>query len=202
MSDTFRAERTAVMATAMQQSSAWPAVFQAGSALTLAEAAYDAVAPERFAARQTELLEANNRYLDRARALSRGMDRAADMLETGSKMLVAEDDLADAHHTLGVSRSVMADVASDLRLAMRLGSMADMVLMAPIPIAAAREIAERYGYDQVIIVARRCHDTPEPHGEHVTTYGRNAQHCSVAARIGNFLKFKVMGWAEEDGHHA
>ena len=192
MSDTFRAERTAVMATAMQQSSAWPAVFQAGSALTLAEAAYDAVAPERFAARQTELLEANNRYLDRARALSRGMDRAADMLETGSKMLVAEDDLADAHHTLGVSRSVMADVASDLRLAMRLGSMADMVLMAPIPIAAAREIAG----------PRRCHDTPEPHGEHVTTYGRNAQHCSVAARIGNFLKFKVMGWAEEDGHHA
>ncbi|WP_297105200.1 hypothetical protein [uncultured Devosia sp.] len=139
--------------------------------------------------------------LDCARALTRSMGRAADMLETGAKMLVAEDDLADAHHTLDVSRSVMADVASDLRLAMKLGAVADPVTMEPIPIAAAREIAQRYGYDQVIIVARRCHDTPEPHGEHVTTYGRNAEHCSVAARIGNFLKFKVMGWVEEERHH-
>lgn len=65
--------------------------------------------------------------------------------------------------------------------------------MRPIPIAAAKRIATEYGYDQVLIYARRCHDTPEPHGEHMTTYGRNPEHCSVAARIGATLK-KFMGW--------
>ncbi len=34
-------------------------------------------------------------------------------------------------------------------------------------------------------------------GEHCTTYGVNDAHCSVAARIGDFLKYKVMGWKEE-----
>jgi hypothetical protein len=60
-----------------------------------------------------------------------------------------------------------------------------------IPIKAAKEIAEKYGYDQVIIYARK---TGEGGGEHLTTYGRDAAHCSVAARIGEFLKYKVMGW--------
>jgi len=63
----------------------------------------------------------------------------------------------------------------------------------PIPIAAAKRIAKEYGYDQVLIYARRCHDTPLPHGEHMTTYGRNPEHCSVAARISETLK-KFMGW--------
>lgn len=65
--------------------------------------------------------------------------------------------------------------------------------LKPIPIAAAKHIAKTYGYDQVVIYARRCHDTPEPHGEHMTTYGRNREHCDVAARIGTTLK-RVMGW--------
>ena len=65
--------------------------------------------------------------------------------------------------------------------------------MVSIPISAARAIADQYGYDQVVIYARRCHDTPEPHGEHMTTYGRNREHCDVAARIGSTLK-KFMGW--------
>lgn len=65
--------------------------------------------------------------------------------------------------------------------------------LRPIPIAAAKRIAKEYGYDQVLIYARRCHDTPEPHGEHMTTYGRNPEHCSVADRIGETLK-KFMGW--------
>lgn len=69
--------------------------------------------------------------------------------------------------------------------------------MKPIPIAAARDIAERYGYDQVIIIGRRVGRGPDPHGEHCTTYGRDKAHCEIAARIGNFLKFKVMGWVEE-----
>ncbi len=66
--------------------------------------------------------------------------------------------------------------------------------MQPIPISAAKEIAERYGYDQVIVVARKVGEDPEPHGEHVTTYGRSKAHCAVAAKADNFLKHKVMGW--------
>ncbi len=58
-----------------------------------------------------------------------------------------------------------------------------------IPIAAAKRIAQEYGYDQVVIIARAVGD-----GEHVTTYGVNKAHCDVAARTGDFLKFKVMGW--------
>lgn len=66
--------------------------------------------------------------------------------------------------------------------------------MTPIPILAANKIAELYDYDQVIIIARK---TGENGGEHVTTYGRSAEHCAVAAKIGAFLKYKVMGWVRE-----
>ena len=69
--------------------------------------------------------------------------------------------------------------------------------MKPIPVSAAKQIANEYGYDQVIVVARAV---GEGGGEHVTTYGRDKQHCSVAARCGDFLKFKVMGWHEEQRH--
>ncbi len=65
--------------------------------------------------------------------------------------------------------------------------------MKPIPVSAAKHIAEAYGYDQVVIYARRVGDDPEPHGEHMTTYGINKVHCDVAARIGTTLK-KFMGW--------
>lgn len=65
-----------------------------------------------------------------------------------------------------------------------------------IPVSAAKDIADRYGYDQVVIIARRVGDEPEPHGEHVTTYGRDKAHCGVAARVGNFIKHKIMGWPE------
>ena len=198
MADTFRTERTAVMATAMQQSQAWPVVFKAGSALTLAEAVYDAVAPDRFAERQTELLQANNRYLDRYRASDGRRHEAADRLEFAAKHYIAEDDLADALNTLSALREEIRDIAIELRG----GEMRAVppATIRSIPIAAAQGIAKEYGYDQVIIIARRCHDTPEPHGEHVTTYGRTVDHCAVAADIGDFLKFKVMGWVEEESH--
>ncbi|WP_320203720.1 hypothetical protein [Agrobacterium rosae] len=65
--------------------------------------------------------------------------------------------------------------------------------MRDIPISAAKLIADDYGYDQVVIYARRCYDSPEPHGEHMTTYGRTVKHCGVAARMGDVLK-KFMGW--------
>lgn len=70
--------------------------------------------------------------------------------------------------------------------------------MKRIPIAAARNIAEQYGYDQVIIIARKVGEDPAPRGEHVTTYGRDKAHCGAAAHIGNFLKYKVMGWEREE----
>lgn len=66
--------------------------------------------------------------------------------------------------------------------------------MKPIPIAAAKRIAEDYGYDQVVIIARKIGESPAPNGEHCTTYGVDKANCEVAARIGDFLKFKVMGW--------
>lgn len=70
--------------------------------------------------------------------------------------------------------------------------------MLEIPISAAKTIADQFGYDQVVIVARRVGDEPDPHGEHVTTYGRDKAHCGVAARIGNFFKHKLMGWEDRD----
>lgn len=70
--------------------------------------------------------------------------------------------------------------------------------MKPISVSAAREIAERFGYDQIVIVARRVGEDHEPHGEHVTTYGVDKVHCDVAARIGEHLKFNVMGWTREN----
>ena len=70
--------------------------------------------------------------------------------------------------------------------------------MLPIPSDAAREIAERYGYDQVVIVARRVGQDPAPFGDHLTTWGSSTAHRSVAARVGDFLKHKVMGWKTEE----
>lgn len=75
-----------------------------------------------------------------------------------------------------------------------------------IPIAAGEKIATDYGYDQVVIIARKVGDGG---GEHVTTYGRDKQHCDVAARMGDFLKHQVMRWpggremsdAPRDGTH-
>ena len=69
--------------------------------------------------------------------------------------------------------------------------------MVDIPIAAAKRVAEDYGYDQVVIMARRCHTTPEPHGEHVTTYGRTVDHCRVAAMMGDKFK-RIALWSDVD----
>lgn len=66
--------------------------------------------------------------------------------------------------------------------------------MKPIPIAAAERIAKDYGYDQVVVYARKVGESPDPHGEHVTTYGVDKTHCAVAARMGDHLKYDVFGW--------
>lgn len=69
--------------------------------------------------------------------------------------------------------------------------------MKPIPISAAKHIAKEYGYDQVIVYARKVGETPDPHGEHVTTYGVDRRHCTAAASIGDHLKYNVFGWVRE-----
>ena len=69
--------------------------------------------------------------------------------------------------------------------------------MKRIPISAAQAIAEKYDYDQVIIFARKVGISPEPHGEHLTTYGKDKAHCAIAAAVGHFLKVKIMGWEPE-----
>ena len=65
--------------------------------------------------------------------------------------------------------------------------------MKRIPIRAAESIAKQYDYDQVIIYARAV-DV----GEHMTTYGKDTINCAVAARIGDFLKYKIMEWVKEN----
>jgi hypothetical protein len=58
-----------------------------------------------------------------------------------------------------------------------------------IPISAAKVIADQYDYDQVIIIARKVGQ-----GEHCTTYGVDKANCAAAAKIGDFIKFKIMEW--------
>ena len=60
-----------------------------------------------------------------------------------------------------------------------------------IPISAAKAIAENYGYDQVVIIARKV---GLEGGEAVTTYGVDEAHCKVAARTGAYLKYEIMRW--------
>lgn len=79
--------------------------------------------------------------------------------------------------------------------------------MRPIPITAAEHIAKEYGYDQVVIMARRISNPLPPinpdkaqnddgiSGEHITTYGVNKVHCDVAALMGNVLK-DIAHWPE------
>lgn len=74
--------------------------------------------------------------------------------------------------------------------------------MKAIPISVAKAIANKYGYDQVIVFARKVGEDPDPHGEHMTTYGVTVEHCKVAAKIGDFLKYKIMGWVKDESASA
>ena len=60
-----------------------------------------------------------------------------------------------------------------------------------IPISAANRIAKDYGYDQVLIYARR-HTGPVTL-EHMTTYGVTKEDCRVAGLMAQTLQ-KFMGW--------
>ncbi len=67
--------------------------------------------------------------------------------------------------------------------------------MKSIPISAAKRVAEEYGYDQVVIIARKV---SEGGGEHCTTYGVDVANCRVAAMIGHFFTHKLMGWTRPE----
>lgn len=58
-----------------------------------------------------------------------------------------------------------------------------------IPISAAKHIADKYGFDQIIIIGRKVGSH-----EHVTTYGVDKENCQAAAMAGDYLKYTVMMW--------
>lgn len=64
-----------------------------------------------------------------------------------------------------------------------------------IPIEAAKRIAVLYGYDQIVIMARKTGDEGL---EHVTTFGVTPQHCEIAKRMGMVLKHDIMGWPKQN----
>lgn len=66
-----------------------------------------------------------------------------------------------------------------------------MIKTKDIPINAAKEIAGKYGYHQIIIIGR---SVGQGGREHCTTYGVDKANCDEAARIGDFLKYKIMKW--------
>lgn len=67
-----------------------------------------------------------------------------------------------------------------------------------IPIMAARRIAEEYGYDQVLIMARKVDSKPgAADGEEwMTTYGVDRDHCDAVARIRYWLEGQMKIWAD------
>jgi hypothetical protein len=66
--------------------------------------------------------------------------------------------------------------------------------MKDIPIKRAENLAKEYGYDQVIIYARKVGSESETGGEHMTTYGIDKANCDAAAKIGRRLQTELMGW--------
>lgn len=73
--------------------------------------------------------------------------------------------------------------------------------MRAIPISAAKQIAELYGYDQVVVYARKVGEDPQSHGEHITTYGVSKVHCRVAGAVSKKLQ-RLMGWRPENETNA
>lgn len=68
--------------------------------------------------------------------------------------------------------------------------------MKRIPIKTAKDIAEKYDANIVIITAW---DT-KTGTSHVTTYGRSREECIWAAAGGNQIKRDLLKWPEEECH--
>lgn len=60
-----------------------------------------------------------------------------------------------------------------------------------IPPAAARRIAQAYGYDQVIMLGRRL-DASGEEGEHVTAWGSNEAATRDARRLGELARRTIL----------
>ena len=52
-----------------------------------------------------------------------------------------------------------------------------------IPFVRAKELAKEYGYDQVVVLARKVEEPEHPGGWSACSYGKNRSHCQVAGRI-------------------
>jgi len=68
-----------------------------------------------------------------------------------------------------------------------------MVKSKRIPIKSAKDIAQKYDKDQVIIISwdRKTGTT------WVTTHGKTIEDCNMAAEGGNKLKREFLKWPEE-----
>lgn len=65
----------------------------------------------------------------------------------------------------------------------------------PIPVSAARQVADEHGYDQIIIIGRKVGNDG---GESVATYGVDVPNCNAAAQIGDYLRYTIMGWPKDE----
>ncbi len=63
--------------------------------------------------------------------------------------------------------------------------------MQRIPISALRDIAVKYGWDQLVLVARKVGPGGE---EQVVTYGEGREHSDVAARAGMAIRTHLLRW--------
>ena len=54
-----------------------------------------------------------------------------------------------------------------------------------IPIAAAKVLAKKFGYDQVVILARKVSDPEDRGGWAACSYGKDEAHCQAAGKIVN-----------------
>lgn len=70
-------------------------------------------------------------------------------------------------------------------------------MVKQIPVQVAEAVAKEYGYDQVVIIARKPGEHFEDGAESVTTYGTGDENCNIAARMGDFIKNRVMKWTYE-----
>ncbi len=55
------------------------------------------------------------------------------------------------------------------------------------PISEIKAIGEKYGYDQVIILAKK------PGLGQVVSWGKDDEHCDIAERAGNLLRWIFLG---------
>lgn len=63
--------------------------------------------------------------------------------------------------------------------------------MAEIPNSELKIFAEKHDLEQLIIIGRK---TGANGKEVCSTWGSNFEHAQVAMDIGDYMKYKVMGW--------